>query len=173
MRHDVWYVRYINTHSFIQYYYDDSSFYTAISTVTEKDSSNNVFDCRWPCGRHFVSSPRAKGFFSSRLQYYANSTSCLRFISGDISCNPGPLTRSQSAKSKGISDRLHPILHGELSSFKGLKIGHLNVNGLLSKIHDVKVLLHALRVNVRQNQIWSSKSRTQPKNRFRSYFLYW
>lgn len=52
----------------IQYYYDDSSFYTAISTATGKDSSNNVFDCPWFCGRHLVSSPHAKGFFSSRLQ---------------------------------------------------------------------------------------------------------
>lgn len=136
----------------IQYYYDDSSFYTAISTATGKDSSNNVFDCPWFCDRHLVSSPHAKGFFSSRLQYYANSTSCFQqirlFISGDISLNPGPLTRSQSAKSKDISDRLYPILLGELSSFKGLKIGHLNVNGLLSKIHDVKVLLFALKLDV-------------------------
>ena len=136
----------------IQYYYDDSSFYTAISMVTEKDSSKNVFDCPWSCGRHFVSSPPAKGFFSSRLQYYANSTSCFQqvrlFISGDISVNPGPLTRSQSAKSKDITDRLYPSLHGELSSFKGLKIGRLNVNGLLSKIHDVKVLLIALKLDI-------------------------
>ena len=78
--------------SSIQYYYDYTSFYSAISTVAEKDSSNYVFDCPWSCGRHFVCSPRAKGFFSSRLQHYANSTSCFQqvrlFISGDISLNP-------------------------------------------------------------------------------------
>ena len=87
--------------SSIQYFYDNTSFYLAISTVTEKDSPNNVYDCPWSCGRHLVSSPRAKGFFSSRLQYYANSTCSFQqirlFISGDISLNPGPLTRSQSA----------------------------------------------------------------------------
>ena len=38
--------------SSIQYYYDDTSFYTAISTVTEKGSPNNVYDCPWFCGRH-------------------------------------------------------------------------------------------------------------------------
>ena len=51
------------------------------------------------------------------------------FISGDISLNPGPLTQSQSVKSKDILDRLYPTLYGELSSSKGLEIGHLNVNG--------------------------------------------
>ena len=83
--------------------------------------------------RHLVSSPLAKHFFSSRLQYSAKSTSSFQqihlFISADISLNPGLLTQSQSAKSKDILDRLYPTLCGELSSSKGLEIGHLNVNG--------------------------------------------
>ena len=70
------------------------------------------------------------------------------FISGDISLNPGPLTRSQSAKSKDVSDRLCPTLHGERSSSKGLKIGHWNINGLLGKIHEVRVLLLTLKFDV-------------------------
>ena len=51
-------------------------------------------------------------------------------------------------KSKDISDRLYPTLHGDLSSSKGLRIGHLNVNGLLGKIHEVKVLLLTLKFDV-------------------------
>lgn len=70
------------------------------------------------------------------------------FISSDISLNPGPHTRSQSAKSKVISDRLYPTLHGELSSSKGLNLGHLNVNGHLGKIQEVKVLLLTLKFDV-------------------------
>ena len=69
-------------------------------------------------------------------------------ISGDISLIPGPLTRSQSAKSKDISDRLYPTLDGELSSSKCLKIGHWNINGLLGKIHEDKVFLLTLKFPV-------------------------
>ena len=127
----------------IQYYYDDTSFYSAIWTVTEKDLPSNVYNCPLSCGAilfllHFQNTSSL-----SRLQYYTNSTSSFQRIHLFIyvSLNPGPLTRSQSVRSKDVLDQLYPTLHGELSSSKGLKICHLNINGRLGKIHEVKVLL--------------------------------
>jgi hypothetical protein len=114
---------------------DDLYYSSTIYKPTELNSSNNQDSCPWTFVRHIISSPRVKGFFPSRQQYYANSTSSFLqirlFISGDVSLNPGPVTRSQSAKLKIISDRLYPTLQGELSFSKGLKLGHLNSNGLL------------------------------------------
>ena len=96
--------------------------------------------------------PRVKGFISSRQQYYANSTSSFQqirlFISGDVSLNPGPVTRSQSARLQTLSDRLYPSLEIELSPHKGLKPAHLTINGLLGKIHEVKAILFSLKFDV-------------------------
>ena len=94
---------------------------------------------------------RANGFFGSRHQYYSNATSNFQLIrlltSGDISLNPGPVTRSHSASLKS-AECLYPHLRSELSTLKGLKLGHLNCNGLLGKIIEVKALLFAIKFDI-------------------------
>ena len=68
----------------------------------------------WSHIRHLGFVPRANGFFSSRHQYYSNATSNFQQIrlvtSGDVSPNPGPVTRSRSARSKSASECLYPHL---------------------------------------------------------------
>ena len=85
----------------------------ATQLVLKQHSTKHHLNCPWTSGRHFVSSPRVKGFFSSRQQYCANSTRSFQqirlFISGDVSLNPGPVTRSQSASLKTISDFVDSI----------------------------------------------------------------
>ena len=102
--------------------------------------------------RHLGFVMRAKGFFSSRHQYYSNATSTFQqtrlLTSGDVSPNPGPITRSQSARLKSASECLYPHLRSELSTLKGLKLGHLNCNGLLGKIIEVKALLFAVKFDI-------------------------
>ena len=102
--------------------------------------------------RHLGFVTRAKGFFSSRHQYYSNATSTFQqtrlLTSGDVSLNPGPITRSQSARLKSASECLYPHLRSELSTLKGLKFGHLNCNGLLGKIIEVKALLFAVKFDI-------------------------
>ena len=102
--------------------------------------------------RHLGFVTRAKGFFSSRHQYYSNATSTFQQTrlptSGDVSPNPGPITRSQSARLKSASECLYPHLPSQLSTLKGLKFGHLNCNGLLGKIIEVKALLFAVKFDI-------------------------
>jgi hypothetical protein len=98
--------------------HNDGLYYcSTIYKPTELYSSNNQDSCSWTFVRHIVSSPRAKGFFASRQQYYANSTiwRCLFEYRSRV-------THSQSAKLKIISDRLHPTLQSELPCSKGLKL---------------------------------------------------
>ena len=102
--------------------------------------------------RHLGFVTRAKGFFSSRHQYYSNAISTFQqtrlLTSGVVSLNPGPTTRSQSARLKSASECLYPHLRSELSTLKGLKLGHLNCNGLLGKIVEVKALLFAVKFDI-------------------------
>ena len=97
--------------------------------------------------RHLGFFPRANGFFTSQHQYYPNATSNFQQIrhvtSGVVSLNPGPITRSQSAILTSTSESLYPHLC-KLLTLKGLKIGHLNCNGLLGKLIEVKALVSTI-----------------------------
>lgn len=100
--------------------------------------------------RHLGFVPRANGFRSCH-QYYSNAASNFQQIrllnSGGISPNPGPVTCSHSASLKS-AECLYPHLWNELLTLKDLKLGHLNCNGLVGKIIEVKALLFAVKFDI-------------------------
>ena len=121
-------------------------------SFVERPSPQIYCGFRWSHIRHLGFVPRANGFFSSCHQYYSNATSNFQQIrlvtSGDVSPNPGPVTRSRSAGLKSASERLYPHLRSKLLRLKGLKLGHLYCNGLLGKMIEVKALFFAVKFDI-------------------------
>ena len=93
--------------------------------------------------RHLESGKyRGKRFLSSRLCYYSNAVSGYQLtrivFSGDVSPNPGPVTRRSNATENLLLSAFSTIKHHGRCD---ITVGHTNARGLHKNLPQVKFLL--------------------------------